>query len=395
MAQKVDELQLQISSDASSAIASLENLARNLESASASAKSFVNSANSLKALANGLNKIAGVNFNSAISGLTRLSKIDLSNLKDKKVDITLSVSGADQAERLVYATQDAEKNVLKSASRISKAFGQKYNVDSEGISEMTVQVKELISALANENGGSANEAIGNIFNIITQRGRMSLAELQGVKNDYIKEYNELKKIVVGTSNLSATEIESLFGQGFGANLKKGAESSDMIWAEIVEEHKDVFEKLGVSAASVGDQVKALADRLEETAEYKGISLDAPSEVISEDGSAVFSNLESGLYLIVQTHRGTDSLRYQIEPFLVSIPVRQGNGSLSYNPALTYKSGTGELGTAEIELRGATMVDNAQLEVKKKSGNTKWIILAAGIAVAAVAVLVASRRATVE
>lgn len=80
---------------------------------------------------------------------------------------------------------------------------------------------------------------------------------------------------------------------------------------------------------------------------------------------------------------------------MSIPVRQSNGSLSYNPTLTYKSGTGELGTAEIELRGATMVDNAQLEVKKKSGNTKWIILAAGIAVAAVAVLVASRRATVE
>lgn len=263
MAQKVDELQLQINSDASSAIESLDRLASKLESASASAKSFVNSANSLKALANGLNKIAGVNFNSAISGLTRLSKIDLSNLKDKKVDITLSVSGADQAERLKYATQDAEKNVLKSASRISKAFGQKYNVDSEGIAEMTVQVKELISALANKNGGAASEAIGNIFNIITERGRMSLAELQGVKNDYLKEYNELKKIVVGTSNLSATEIESLFGQGFGANLKKGAESSDKSWAEIVDAHKDVFENLGVSAASVGDQVKALADRLEE------------------------------------------------------------------------------------------------------------------------------------
>lgn len=263
MAQKVDELQLQITSNASSAIQSLDELTSKLQSASDSAKSFVNSANSLKALANGLNKIAGVNFNSAISGLTRLSKIDLSNLKDKKVDITLSVSGADQAERLKYATQDAEKNVLKSASRISKAFGQKYNVDSEGISEMTVQVKELISALANENGGAANEAIGNIFNIITERGRMSLAELQGVKNAYLKEYNELKKIVVGTNNLSATEIESLFGQGFGANLKKGAESTDKNWAEIVDEHKDVFENLGASAASVGDQVKALADRLQE------------------------------------------------------------------------------------------------------------------------------------
>ena len=160
-------------------------------------------------------------------------------------------------------------------------------------------------------------------------------------------------------------------------------------------YDELFESVGPVPRTAEEYTVELADRLEETAEYKGISLDAPSEVISEDGSAVFSNLESGLYLIVQTHRGTDSLRYQIEPFLVSIPVRQGNGSLSYNPALTYKSGTGELGTAEIELRGATMVDNAQLEVKKKSGNTKWIILAAGIAVAAVAVLVASRRATVE
>lgn len=262
MAQKVDELQLQISSDASSAIASLENLARNLESASASAKSFVNSANSLKALANGLNKIAGVNFNSAISGLTRLSKIDLSNLKDKKVDITLSVSGADQAERLVYATQDAEKNVLKSASKISKAFGQKYNVDNEGITEMTSQVKELITALSTKNGGAAGESIENIFKIIAERGRLSLAELQGVKNEFLKEYEELRGIVVGTSGLSSSEIESLFGKGFGANLKKGATSIDANWEEIIGENKQSLDSFGNSADTVGDQVQALADRLD-------------------------------------------------------------------------------------------------------------------------------------
>lgn len=262
MAQKVDELQLQISSDASSAIASLENLARNLESASASAKSFVNSANSLKALANGLNKIAGVNFNSAISGLTRLSQIDLSNLKDKKVDITLSVSGADQAERLVYATQDAEKNVLKSASKISKAFGQKYNVDNEGITEMTSQVKELITALSTKNGGAAGESIENIFKIIAERGRLSLAELQGVKNEFLKEYEELRGIVVGTSGLSSSEIESLFGKGFGANLKKGATSIDANWEEIIGENKQSLDSFGNSADTVGDQVQALADRLD-------------------------------------------------------------------------------------------------------------------------------------
>lgn len=262
MAQKVDELQLQISSDASSAIASLENLARNLESASASAKSFVNSANSLKALANGLNKIAGVNFNSAINGLTRLSKIDLSNLKDKKVDITLSVSGADQAERLKYATQDAEKNVLKSASRISKAFGQKYNVDNEGISEMTAQVKELITALSTKNGGAAGQAIENIFQVIAERGRLSLAEVQGVKDEFLKEYEQLRGIVVGTSGLSSTEIESLFGKGFGANLKKGATSIDANWEEIIGENKQSLDSFGNTADTVGDQVQVLADRLD-------------------------------------------------------------------------------------------------------------------------------------
>ena len=262
MAQKVDELQLQINSDASSAIDSLERLASKLESASASAKSFVNSANSLKALANGLNKIASVNFNSAISGLTRLSKIDLSNLKDKKVDITLSVSGADQAERLKYATQDAEKNVLKSASRISKVFGQKYNVDNEGISEMTTQVKELITALSTKNGGAAGQAIENIFQVIAERGRLSLAEVQGVKDEFLKEYNELRGIVVGTSGLSSTEIESLFGKGFGANLKKGATSIDANWEEIIGENKQSLDSFGNTADTVGDQVQVLADRLD-------------------------------------------------------------------------------------------------------------------------------------
>lgn len=262
MAQKVDELQLQINSDASSAIDSLERLASKLESASASAKSFVNSANSLKALANGLNKIASVNFNSAISGLTRLSKIDLSNLKDKKVDITLSVSGADQAERLKYATQDAEKNVLKSASRISKAFGQKYNVDNEGISEMTAQVKELITALSTKNGGAAGQAIENIFQVIAERGRLSLAEVQGVKDEFLKEYEQLRGIVVGTSGLSSTEIESLFGKGFGANLKKGATSIDANWEEIIGENKQSLDSFGNTADTVGDQVQVLADRLD-------------------------------------------------------------------------------------------------------------------------------------
>jgi hypothetical protein len=67
----------------------------------------------------------------------------------------------------------------------------------------------------------------------------------------------------------------------------------------------------------------------------------------------------------------------------------------YNPSLTYKTGTGELGSADIEMHGATMIDNSQMQVKVQKTNTKWIIMAIAIAVAAVAVLMVSRRAAVE
>ena len=160
-------------------------------------------------------------------------------------------------------------------------------------------------------------------------------------------------------------------------------------------YDELFESVGPIPATVSEYTSDLAQRLEETAEYKGISLDAPSELIGEDGKVVFKNLEPGLYLIVQTHRGTDSLRYQIEPFLVTVPVRQGSGTYMYDPVLTYKSGTGEAGTAVITLQDGAMIDNSMMEVKPQNGNMKWIIVAVGIAAAALIVLAVSRRAAVE
>lgn len=297
MAQKVDELQLQITSDASSAISNLERMATALDKAATSAKGFAQSANNLKQLANGLQKIAGVNFNSAINGLTRLSKLDLSNLKDKKVNISLSVSGADQAERLKYATQDAEKNVLKSASRIAKAFGQRYNVDDMGISEITTQVKELTSALARGNNSAASSAMDNIFGIVAEKGRMSVAELQGVKNDYQKEYEKLRNIVVGTSGLSSREIESLFGKGFGRNLKKGAIGIDSDWSEIVDGNKQGLESLGQTADTVGDQTTALAERLQylrDMLEPKAIADDNVFNAIGEEVQQLMESIDKTL-----------------------------------------------------------------------------------------------------
>jgi hypothetical protein len=54
-------------------------------------------------------------------------------------------------------------------------------------------------------------------------------------------------------------------------------------------YDELFESVGPVPMTAAEYTPELADRLEETAEYKGISLDVPSEEISEAGSVVFQS----------------------------------------------------------------------------------------------------------
>ena len=56
---------------------------------------------------------------------------------------------------------------------------------------------------------------------------------------------------------------------------------------------------------------------------------APVEMDS-DGTASFSDLEVGLYLVMQAKQGTGDSNFVIAPFLVSIPYRNPDGSLTYD-----------------------------------------------------------------
>ena len=47
-----------------------------------------------------------------------------------------------------------------------------------------------------------------------------------------------------------------------------------------------------------------------------------------DGSAKFENMDTGLYVVVQT--GTSGSYVQIDPFLVTIPMEDSNGALTYD-----------------------------------------------------------------
>ena len=185
MAERIDELQLLIGSDASSAIRQLGNLAGALDNAATSARKLSSATGFANHFVGALNKLSSINLDRTIGNLERLSKLRLDNLKDKTVTIQLKVQGADEAERAKYASQDAAKEISKSSMQSAKALGQKFDVDTTGSRNLSQAVKEMLQDFANEgNGGAAQE---KMFGIITERGKESEASIMGVESRY-KEF---------------------------------------------------------------------------------------------------------------------------------------------------------------------------------------------------------------
>ncbi len=78
-------------------------------------------------------------------------------------------------------------------------------------------------------------------------------------------------------------------------------------------YDELFESVGEPPRRDAQLDAALAQKLNETAEIKGISLDAPSEEIWSDGTVTFKGVDAGLYLVVQTYRVSDSeLNYDVK-----------------------------------------------------------------------------------
>ena len=95
-------------------------------------------------------------------------------------------------------------------------------------------------------------------------------------------------------------------------------------------YDELFESVGEPPRRDAQLGADLAQKLNETAEIKGISLDAPSEEIWSDGTVTFKGVDAGLYLVVQTYRVSDSEKAVIAPFLAMIPERRADGTLNYD-----------------------------------------------------------------
>ena len=355
MAQKVDELQLQINSDASSAIDSLERLASKLESASASAKSFVNSANSLKALANGLNKIASVNFNSAISGLTRLSKIDLSNLKDKKANITITVSGADRLDRLRYAASQAERDIGKSVTAMGKSLGKDLGMDSSGIASIKETLHDITHDLAN--GGDAAEGVERLKEVISNSARVSTADLTGMREAYVNFLKDVETLRINPGEISKDEMAEWRKMGLERILKKGGARIDTdifgFGSDFLERNSDIIDGFAMIDSSAADMFVYLREKIAEAKQaLNGFAqTDEVTEKISQMAETTKAKLQE-MVDVATSQRMTESA----DKIPIDLAIDQSRFETQIQNAINAATSK-EYSTKPIKLK----IDNKQLQ----------------------------------
>lgn len=136
-------------------------------------------------------------------------------------------------------------------------------------------------------------------------------------------------------------------------------------------YDELFESVGAPPTLNSEFTDDLADRLEEVAEFKGISLELPSEELSENGTVKFEGLTPGLFLIAQTHRGTDSPKYQIKPFIVTLPIQNSDGSYVYDAEMLYTAREKGHGTVELMNPGCQMTDSTCMPAPEKKQEIEW------------------------
>ena len=61
-----------------------------------------------------------------------------------------------------------------------------------------------------------------------------------------------------------------------------------------------------------------------------LDFDIPPVEMDSGGTVKFTNLEVGLYLVMQAKQGTDDHQYVIAPFLISIPYKNPDGTWLYD-----------------------------------------------------------------
>ena len=252
MAERIDELQLGIGSDATKAIEQLSRLSEALSGTADQAQRLASHSAGVNSFVSSIKNLSGTKWKPIINNLTKLSNIDLSNLENKSIDLGLSTNGDSQAvTNLTNVTKAMDK--LSRTRKVNLSIGD--SPLRAGLAAGLNSLSRSMSGLFRTSlqlGGQGASALGNFM------GRLGLIprHTSNVNNMALSFGNLLRAVLpfVGLRGVfgwlkesvelgsSIVEIQNVIDTAFGS-LRKGYED---ISGYVYKWSKTTIDAFGVS-----------------------------------------------------------------------------------------------------------------------------------------------------
>lgn len=277
----IDSLELKVKSDANSAIANLGKLQTQLRHTAKSigtVQAAVNSLNRVDMTFKRLGQVNVGNLSSAVAQLERLSKISLKNLDGKAINIDVKVNGADEVERMKYATEYALKKIDPNA--FSRKFQQLFDIKGDAKKNINIQFRDMLDSIAN-NSAFDYKALWESVRANGAVARSAFDEtVEGMKSEYqgFLDYVKQQPFKISADAYKSEWKEKTFDQGVGQFFTKAQNSARILeadWRTLAESFPNIFSANDADIANEENQIDSIIAKIKEAQDVvnrKSISL---------------------------------------------------------------------------------------------------------------------------
>ena len=276
----IDTLDIQVESSTAKAVQSINNLIKRLGTLDKSLSGINtgglrNYSKELGRVAVAFNSIGNINtskLDKAISKINALSKVDLSNLKNQKIDIDLDIKGGDQTQKLQYAIDKTIRDIKVDTSALSSQIIKSFDLKGGAAAKIRAQMTELSKEMAQSYDGTEvsaklNEIMTTIGNTIIQSGSVVKSNLgdylKGADQEWVDFYNEFKnkKIYVSDmlkADIGKSEFSSLLQENLKYIVRDATKGITIDWDELTDKYPTLFSK---DIANQADQIISFLEKI--------------------------------------------------------------------------------------------------------------------------------------
>lgn len=290
----IDTLNIQIESSSSRAVQSINDIIKKLDVLNKSLNGINtgglrNYAKELGRVTVAFSSLGNVNtsgLDRTIAKLNALSKINLSNLQNQKINLDLEIKGGDQTQKLQYAIDKTIRDIKVDTSSLSEQLIKSFDLKGGAAAKIRAQMNELSKAMASSYDGTdmsvkLNDTLNSIANTIIKSGSVVKGNLgsylDGAEQEWIDFYNFFKNKRIYVSDMLKVDVgngefNSLLKENLSNIVRDAAKGINLneSWGELADRFPTLIPKDTINAA---DQLIAVLENLKKVRDsIKSVSI---------------------------------------------------------------------------------------------------------------------------